>query len=107
MLRHASRARHRRPAGWRLDDCGSQRNLSVEAACRRSGWRTLAARSTADPGAVQPLVPLPGHRAAGFRQRRALAGFGLVLRRPQRRAGADAQLREALVALAPGEVQAW
>ncbi len=71
------------PPGFKPGVCSTQRNLSDEgrAQARRIGEWFQAARAEAGAGALQPLVPLPGHGHAGLRQRRALGCAGFAARR--------------------------
>jgi len=110
MLRHAiTEPGIGDPPGFRLDDCRSQRNLSAEG--------RLQAQRLGERLAAQGLRPT---RVRSSRWCRCLdtarLAFGSVEPWPaldsffDDRSGEPAQtaqLREALVALAPGEVQAW
>ncbi|MBL8352146.1 MAG: histidine phosphatase family protein [Burkholderiaceae bacterium] len=110
MLRHAlTEPGVGDPPGWRLDDCGSQRNLSAEG-------RAQAQRL----GAVLAAQGLRPARVRSSRWCRCLdtgrLAFGGAEPWPaldsffddrSREPAQTAALREALLALAPGEVQAW
>ena len=76
LLRHAATDRSvADPPGFRLDDCSTQRNLIDEGReqARRLGEVLRARAVPIGRVPVQPVVPLPGDRAARLRTRRAVA----------------------------------
>src|SRR4029453_6179934 len=78
------------PAGFRLDDCATQRTLP-DPGREAGGRRVPRARASRRPRALEPVVPLPRDLTARLRRRRGLGTAQQPLRQPRARGRAAAR----------------